>query len=202
MLIKSWLSKVIAAHQARCPRDDWPEPDSREGKRLWSQWFDGMKEHRVEHREAELASRRINGEGLEWVEDHLPTLLATVRQMREEPEPATIPMAPADVGSLDPDGRRVEAVRLLDEFYSLGWCLEWVEAEGRFRCRRSEPDVPRPSREFSERFRSLRDEVHALMGHPIADEPILDMDDFRDEGGRFQWRRMVAALAGELQRAP
>jgi hypothetical protein len=85
MLIKDWLDKFLFAHQLRHARDDWPAAGSSDGRRLWSVWFDAFKENRVTHREAEMASREINAAGLEWIDDHLPTLLGVIEQGRAKP---------------------------------------------------------------------------------------------------------------------
>jgi hypothetical protein len=85
---------------------------------------------------------------------------------------------------------------MLDAFYELGWELRWQESEGQFRCYPTQPDAPRPTAEFSARFRELRSEVRAALGHP--EEPPMDMDTFRDEHGKFQWREMVKVIGERM----
>src|SRR5215831_2218810 len=83
MLIKDWLGEFVEAHQARHPREDWPDPESPGGRFLWATWFDGAKSERITADEMDVASRAIDGSVLRRWEDHLPALLAAVARLRE-----------------------------------------------------------------------------------------------------------------------
>ncbi len=92
--------------------------------------------------------------------------------------------------------RSEQAAAALREFYDLGWEFRWIEAESQFRTYPVRPDAPaKVGRELSNRCRELRPEIYDLLGHPIKNEDVLDMNQFRDDDGKFHWRPMVEALA-------
>ncbi len=195
MLIKDWLGNFIRSHQARHARDDWPREETPESRRLWSMFMDEFREYKVTHKEAETASRELNGDGIEWVDDHLWNLVKLVHEIRERPKVANaasvVPASLKAVSAMADDERTVEATRMLDEFYTLGWRLDWREDEEAFVVHRDDPNATPLTREFSARMRELDWEIYALMGHP---KPVLDPADFRTPEGKLDWRAMVRAI--------
>ncbi len=93
--------------------------------------------------------------------------------------------------------RSEQAASALREFYDLGWEFRWYPEDRQFRTHRARLDAPeKVSRDLSNRCRELRREIYSLLNHPVMDEDeVMDMDDFRDEDGKFNWRKMMAAIA-------
>jgi hypothetical protein len=208
-LVKDWLPRFIAIHTERHPRNDWPslamDAEGRyvtpQARRMFSQFLQILVPLGTDLPECVAASREVDGDLVEFYDYHPEELARAIRLIRDRPATLPVPVAsglPMPLSQMSDSERFAEAERMLDEFYLAGWSLEWYATDehpgGALWPTRSKPGIPTMSGEWSARFRLLRPEVYTLMRCPLDEDPVLDMDDFRDEHGRFQFRRMAEAL--------
>jgi hypothetical protein len=214
MKIIEWLPGFLIRHHSRHPRDDWPVEGTGHADRLHQAWLDSLLrlDPRPRESEADAASVAINGAALAWPEDHPPALVQAITQARSKPKaPSAQPQpgskderyaeaakAIAEVGAMTSEQRLEFTATLLDQFYGLGWAMEWHEDEGQFRTISTQLGAPQPQAWLSCRLRALRAEVYAILGHPLpGSEPLPDLSRF-SPNGKFDWRRMVEALGDRV----
>lgn len=85
--ITLWFGAFVAAHEARCPRSDWPsDRDTR--REFFGLWRRELRAARVTGPLANHASQRLAANPPERLSHHLPALLRLVSEVRREQDAA------------------------------------------------------------------------------------------------------------------
>lgn len=79
-----WITEFLAAHRLRFNPGDWPARGTLENKEFVRLWIEAFKDEDVSEQEANTASIRLGTAPPRFRLDHLPAVIAVIRQSRAQ----------------------------------------------------------------------------------------------------------------------